>query len=471
MPSTDYFLMSANSLDGMFDDHLHSSLLIPSVFDDFPAADLDDPQIFIKSSTNDPSTAAMLAPPHSGMAAPSNGSAAKMAGANPAFNSVHFQLAPAQRSFNNGTHGNGMADQQSLVSAPTYAPATSSASGIGGNQPDWWVQPGANGGYPYGYMNPGSSMNTIMTSMITGGYNQLQHPQSASYGPASSSMANTANGFPMAMMMMGQQPSLQQAPPPSSSTPAIHLPAQTIKVPIATRRSSLPSSKKTTPLMLPFHHKNDNRIIPQRNFSPQTHHHNAVYHNSYNHQFTSHPSPSPFSSFFQSNPLFSINEIQNTKKEFLHRAESFDYSNVTVVELKNFLRDFHQASGGKKADLVERIQYICNYLREEAAVVAANSAQGVPPNVDMYMHYPAASAASMTPTTNFRSDSPSSPSTMANDPSPYVDQYTQGGMSQGTMSMSSPLCNIFSYPGVEFSSPCSNGAPLPLSGTPWDPSV
>ena len=160
--------------------------------------------------------------------------------------------------------------------------------------------------------------------------------------------------------------------------------AATIKVPISSHRPNVPAEiKRTTPLMLPFHHKNDNRIIPVRNFSAQHQVAAAAAYLASSGSFSQPTTSGMYSpnqsagSFVQTSPFqitVSIGDIQSTKKDFLKRADEIDYSNVTVVELKNFLREFHQASGGKKADLVERIRYICNYLRgEEVAINAAST--------------------------------------------------------------------------------------------------
>lgn len=160
----------------------------------------------------------------------------------------------------------------------------------------------------------------------------------------------------------------------------------TIKVPISTHKTNISSEiKRSTPLMLPFHHKNDNRIIPVRNFSAQHQVAAAAAYLASSASFTPSSTNGVYSpnissnSFLPSSPFqitLSIGDIQSTKKDFLKRAEEIDYSNVTVVELKNFLREFHQASGGKKADLMERIRYICNYLRgEEVAINSSPSVQ------------------------------------------------------------------------------------------------
>lgn len=118
--------------------------------------------------------------------------------------------------------------------------------------------------------------------------------------------------------------------PPSAS---VSVNAATIKVPMAPVRIIQQESKKTAPLLLPFHHKNDNRIIPQ------TFHHQSF--------------------------LLSPEEIYSVKSNFLNRIKEIDFDNITVVELKNFLREFNLASGGKKSILVERIRQIAEWLKNE----------------------------------------------------------------------------------------------------------
>lgn len=117
---------------------------------------------------------------------------------------------------------------------------------------------------------------------------------------------------------------------PSAS---VSMNAATIKVPMAPVRIIQQESKKTVPLLLPFHHKNDNRIIPQ------TFHHQSF--------------------------LLSPDEIYSVKSNFLSRIKEIDFDNITVVELKNFLREFNLASGGKKSILVERIRQISEWLKNE----------------------------------------------------------------------------------------------------------
>lgn len=54
-----------------------------------------------------------------------------------------------------------------------------------------------------------------------------------------------------------------------------------------------------------------------------------------------------------------------TKDRFLKDVASLDLSNVTVLELKQILRRFGLNSTGKKAQLIERIMEISNYLKTE----------------------------------------------------------------------------------------------------------
>jgi hypothetical protein len=130
----------------------------------------------------------------------------------------------------------------------------------------------------------------------------------------------------------------------SNSGPSMHMPLQatTIKVPMAPARSVQIETKKSVPLLLPFHHKNDNRIIPQ------TFHHQSF--------------------------LLSPEEIYSVKSAFLSRIEKLDFENITVIELKTFLREFNLASGGKKSILVERIHQIAEWLRNERAGQPHNEA-------------------------------------------------------------------------------------------------
>jgi hypothetical protein len=110
-----------------------------------------------------------------------------------------------------------------------------------------------------------------------------------------------------------------------------------IKVPMAPIRShSLETRRPTAPLLLPFHHKNDNRIIPQT--------------------FTSHTGIMPH---------YSIEEIQESKNLFIKKHSELDFDNITVVELKGFLREFSLASGGRKDDLISRIRQVYDYLINE----------------------------------------------------------------------------------------------------------
>jgi hypothetical protein len=54
-----------------------------------------------------------------------------------------------------------------------------------------------------------------------------------------------------------------------------------------------------------------------------------------------------------------------TKDRFLQDVHGLDFGNVTVLELKQVLRKFGLNSTGKKAELVERISEISNYLQAE----------------------------------------------------------------------------------------------------------
>lgn len=59
-------------------------------------------------------------------------------------------------------------------------------------------------------------------------------------------------------------------------------------------------------------------------------------------------------------------EMTATKNLFLTEAEAIDFSNVTVLELKQLLRKFGLNSAGKKVQLTERIREIAKYLRSES---------------------------------------------------------------------------------------------------------
>ena len=54
-----------------------------------------------------------------------------------------------------------------------------------------------------------------------------------------------------------------------------------------------------------------------------------------------------------------------TKDRFLQDVDRLDFTNVTVLELKQILRKFGLNSTGKKAQLVERISEISTYLQAE----------------------------------------------------------------------------------------------------------
>lgn len=58
-------------------------------------------------------------------------------------------------------------------------------------------------------------------------------------------------------------------------------------------------------------------------------------------------------------------EISATKDRFLRDVDGIDFTNVTVLELKQILRRFGLNSTGKKAQLVERIKEISKYLKTE----------------------------------------------------------------------------------------------------------
>jgi hypothetical protein len=58
-------------------------------------------------------------------------------------------------------------------------------------------------------------------------------------------------------------------------------------------------------------------------------------------------------------------EMSATKDRFLQDVHGLDFGNVTVLELKQVLRKFGLNSTGKKAELVERISEISNYLQAE----------------------------------------------------------------------------------------------------------
>lgn len=58
-------------------------------------------------------------------------------------------------------------------------------------------------------------------------------------------------------------------------------------------------------------------------------------------------------------------EMSATKDSFLKEIESIDFTNVTVIELKQVLRKFGLNSTGKKVQLAERILDIATYLQKE----------------------------------------------------------------------------------------------------------
>lgn len=58
-------------------------------------------------------------------------------------------------------------------------------------------------------------------------------------------------------------------------------------------------------------------------------------------------------------------EMSVTKDRFLQDVASLDFTNVTVLELKQVLRKFGLNSTGKKVQLVERIKEISSYLKTE----------------------------------------------------------------------------------------------------------
>ena len=58
-------------------------------------------------------------------------------------------------------------------------------------------------------------------------------------------------------------------------------------------------------------------------------------------------------------------EMSATKDKFLSDVENIDFTNVTVLELKQILRKFGLNSTGKKAQLVERITEISTFLKTE----------------------------------------------------------------------------------------------------------
>jgi hypothetical protein len=60
-----------------------------------------------------------------------------------------------------------------------------------------------------------------------------------------------------------------------------------------------------------------------------------------------------------------FNEMSITKDRFLEDVASLDFTNVTVLELKQVLRKFGLNSTGKKVQLVERIKEISIYLKAE----------------------------------------------------------------------------------------------------------
>ena len=132
----------------------------------------------------------------------------------------------------------------------------------------------------------------------------------------------------------------------------------TIKVPMVPWRTgstiSLSEDKPMAPLMLPFHHKNDNSIIPQTFGSGGG--------------LGGHGLGSTMMSHY------SVEELQHSKDLFIGKAGSLDFTNITVVELKNFLKDFGLAPGGKKDDLIARIKQIKDYLiSEQKGLLASNT--------------------------------------------------------------------------------------------------
>lgn len=116
----------------------------------------------------------------------------------------------------------------------------------------------------------------------------------------------------------------------------------TVKVPMVPYRGTangLGPDKPVAPLVLPFHHKNDNSIIPQ--------------------SVSSHGVSSAMAHY-------TSEDLQRSKDLFILKASELDFDNITVVELKNFLKDFGLAPGGKKDDLISRIKQIKEYLVNES---------------------------------------------------------------------------------------------------------
>jgi SAP domain len=131
----------------------------------------------------------------------------------------------------------------------------------------------------------------------------------------------------------------------------------TAKVPMLPWRgvsagSGFSEEKPLAPLLLPFHHKNDNSIIPQT-FGAGMGHHSLGTTTMMSH--------------------YSIEELQRSKDLFITKANMIDFSNITVVELKNFLKDFGLAPGGKKEDLIARIKQIKDYLINEQKGLTSSS--------------------------------------------------------------------------------------------------
>ncbi|KAM0683400.1 hypothetical protein MDAP_000965 [Mitosporidium daphniae] len=333
--STDYMFMADQFL---FDDQLASSFLMPGMFDSFDCNfDLSDPNFISKlpvPADNDP-------PSLQDCIRPITDTSSLEINKN--------QSRPVEY-FENSSIG----EMGDLI-----LPPMSSDSDLNGYFRENWNGADATSSMQYQYP---------LYSHSTGNLNRAYNT------PASYVNMGSKQYFGQPQIFSGHHPVMTGAQGA----------AATIKVPISSHKPNVQTEiKRTTPLMLPFHHKNDNRIIPVRNFSAQ---HQVAAAAAYLASSASFPPPSnngvyspnhSSGSFAQTSPFqitVSIGDIQSTKKDFLKRADEIDYSNVTVVELKNFLREFHQASGGKKADLVERIRYICNYLRgEEVAISAASS--------------------------------------------------------------------------------------------------
>lgn len=130
----------------------------------------------------------------------------------------------------------------------------------------------------------------------------------------------------------------------------------TVKLPMAPLTpSNNPSQPKSSgqgvkvPLMLPSHFCNPSVAPNSAHDSPVSSRCSSV---------------APGSSISNSSSGW-FSAMSATKDSFLEAVSCLDYSNVTVLEMKQLLRKFGLNSTGKKVQLIERIREIQTFLRQE----------------------------------------------------------------------------------------------------------